>query len=1188
MTFSKLNYLEEMDLTKHFLEQLRLKLTDKDSDVIAEGGMAYETIDPMGQSLLGSIGSFPDPTYQGPQPPNAMGLVLMVSPDENGDVYCIISGQFDIVHRSIPTLEFMRTSLLHEANSIKASQIIAIEFRRYTIEFNGVPLNFNIKDVGQWISDDAKVQNFVNEQAQKCVLDPRIFKKCNVNQNGNAIFYFDWNDALMVDQDAFNQSVRSQLFADDTLVVPYLVRLRGRLRQMPAAFKSLKKSYLLELYFENQSLPDVTRLYGIERANLLDVRFTVDLKKGDQHNVPHRLQPEDYRYISEDGLAGYGLTCGVTRLSNTQFCTNSLPTTAQPRVEAPRPEEVGMTHTPKYANLAIDPMPVLDAFLLALNDYKNTWNTQINLLDPIEHVAEIKVAIRDRDVFELEVERITDGVDLLRIHPLLQQCFRWMNMAMGRAIEMQKKSFDGWHLFQLGFILTQVRAIYERHTSLKSANDSADVADVLWFATGGGKTEAYLGIVAMTMFYSRSNERAYGTSAWMRFPLRMLSVQQFQRLSYVVAQANIIRQTEKLGGHPFTIGYFTGGGTPKHISNDNDDNLPNFLPNMSTSKLEELQFISDCPYCGTVNSINLDRDYPTARLKHICSNANCWSNTDSDFGVYGEGIRGEIGIFVSDEECYRYLPTVMVGTIDKLAVIAFNKKFAGFFGAFRHFCPEHGFIPNTKCDRLRIVENGDGKFESLPCGNNSRTSDVRVRHLSPMIDPGFSLLIQDELHLLKESLGNFDAHYETLLASIQISYGGRTPKVLAATATIKDLEDHIHNLYLKKASSFPSAGATKGESFYARRVVDPLTGTYLVRRWFAGLLPIGRGNITMRAVAEISTRFLDLVDEWRVKLSTSDATLLAAIGLKTDQAALALAYINKNLNTDLMYVNKKRSIPEVLRFLEEANGWRGVERGFKQLDGESTLDYIMGAIHHVEEKSPDDPTRHIIATAVVSHGVDIAELNFMIMAGWPGSTSEYIQASARSGRVHPGIVISVLSSRNLFETNVFLNFDDYHFFLEKLVESVPINRFAPNILDRTLPGVLSSILINLAPYAAPWGTSLDWNVKSIHKVLNTAGSSARVDLEKWAMNALSIPPSMTSTFDARILEDFQDALRGRVQNALHRLEHWTAGKMDVSIVEALGDIFGHGPMRSFRDIENQISIKTISEQAEQIIDALAR
>lgn len=1183
-----LTYPEEMRLTERFLESLRLKLADKETDILPPAGVLYQTIDPAGQSLLGSIGPAPDPAFLGPQPPSAMGMVLMVNPDAAGQVSCSISGQFDVVHREIPDLDFMRDNLIAEAKGLKLSQQIAIAFRRFTVTFQNVPLHFQVDSVGKWVTDDGVLQTEIKSHQKECLSNPRIFRQCKVNERGNAQFFFDWIDKSIVDQDALNNTIYSQLFVDTALVAPYQVRLRGRLRQLPTAFKTTENRYLLELYFENQSLTEHSRAFGIERPNLLDVRFAAELTHGAQHNVPHRLQPEDYRYIAEDGLPGYGITCGVERVSATRFRTNSLPKSAQPRVEAPRPEQVGMAEKPSYVKLAGDPIPVLNAFVASLNAYRMTWDAQIALLDPVLQVEEIQVAQKDRGSFEAELLRIEDGVALIRDNSDLKICFCWMNEAMGKAIKLQNKSFDGWHLFQLGFILTQVRAIYERHPTEKLTSFSADIADVLWFATGGGKTEAYLGIVAFSMFYSRVNKRTYGCNAWMRFPLRMLSVQQFQRLSYVVAQANIVRQRESLGGHPFTIGYFTGAGTPSNISRSSDDAQDSFLPNLTPAKLEEFQFISDCPYCGQIKSIGLERHYATARLKHVCKNPNCWSNTEASIGTHGEGIRGEIGIYVSDEECYRYLPSVMVGTIDKLAVIAHNKRFAGFFGAFRHFCPEHGFSADAKCVHTRIVEKKDGGYEGDPCGNNSRTSEIRTHLLDPMRDPGFSLLIQDELHLLRESLGNFDAHYETLMASMQIAYGGRTPKVLAATATIKDLEDHIHNLYLKKACSFPALGATRGESFYARRVMDLETGAPLVRRWFVGILPIGKGNVTMRAVAEISSRFLDQVDDWREKLLARDPILLTFLNFTSDQAAAAMAYIERNLNTDLMYANRKRNITEVLRFLEEANGRRGVERGYKQLDGETSLEHIMGAIRHVEGKKPDDPTRHVIATSVVSHGIDIAELNFMILAGWPSSTSEYIQASARSGRVHPGIVISVLSSRNLFETNVFLNFDDYHFFLEKLVESVPINRFAPNILDRTLPGVLSAILLNLVPHAAPWGTNLDRYVKTIYKSLNVEGSSARQDIEKWVLNALLVPDAMTGAFDPRILNDFQQSLTKRVGAALHRLEHWNAGKMDQTIGEALGDIFGHNPMRSFRDIENQVQIKAVSEQAEQILDALAR
>lgn len=1186
-----LTYSEEMRLTEHFLDALRLRLTDKVTDTLPAGGVLYERIDPSQQCLLGCIGPVPDPTFHGPQPPSAMGMVLRVSPDEQSRVVCNVSGQFDIAHRAMPSLAVMRESLIMEANGLKRDQQIAVAYQRYTVQFDGARLVFDTDALGQWMTDDGVVQAQIQTLEQQCLAGPTTFRQCQVNAQGNAQFHFVWDDQQITDQASFEQAVERAIFVDTTRVAPFHVRVRGRLRSIPPAFRAGPNHYLVEIFLENQTLTDATKPFGLERPSLLDVQFDVALEQGTHHMVPHRLRPEDYQYLAEDGVPGYGITCGVDQIDASRFRTNSLPRVAQPRVEAPRPQDVGMAdHPPTYASLANDPFPVLSAFLVSLDAYGVTWDATIAALDPITQKAEITEARAGRSSFDAERARIADGVGLLRRKPDLARCFQWMNEVMDRAVTLQKKAFKGWHLFQLGFILSQVRAIYERHPDAGEAQASpasADHADVLWFATGGGKTEAYLGIVAIAMLYGRRRERQYGCTAWMRFPLRMLSVQQFQRLSYVVAQANIVREREELGGHPFTIGYFTGAGTPNAISSDAAYAQATFLPNLSPERAAEFQFIRDCPYCGEERSIRLTMDFERARLKHVCSAPECWSNIGAGDGTHGEGIRGEIGIYVSDEECYRYLPSVMVGTIDKLAVVATNKRFAGFYGAFKHFCPEHGFSASAKCTHARVRRKATGEYESLDCGNNSRTSAVRTSVRPALRDPGFSFLIQDELHLLKESLGNFDAHYETLINALQRAYGGMSPKVLAATATIKDLDDHIHHLYLKNACRFPAPGATRGESFYARRARDPVTLAPLVRRWFAGMLPIGRGNITMRSVAEISARFLDQVDAWCAALRAGDPTLLAQLALPAGRAGEALSYIERNLNTDLMYCNRKRNITEVLRFTEEANTRRGVVRDIRQLDAETSLEQIMETIRHIETKTPEHALRQVIATSVVSHGIDIAELNFMIMAGWPSSTAEYIQASARSGRVHPGIVIAVLSSRNLFESNIFLSFADYHFFLEKLVDSVPINRFAPNILDRTLPGIMGALLINLAPHAAAWGADLDFHVKSVYKALLSTGQ-ARIDLERWALQALAVPVAMQSTFDARILQDFEEALRKRVANALHRLEHWSAGKMDQSIPDALGDIFGHNPMRSFRDIEDQIEIKAVNGQADRILAALSR
>lgn len=1181
-----LNYHEKMGLTSFFLKEMRLRLSDKDVDVLPLEGKHYDNIEPNRLSLVGCLGSRPAPDYSGPQAPSSIGIVLMVSPDSKNTLECQLSGQFDVVHRYIPDLASMIRDRMGDHEDPAKNQLISMAFRRFTICFSKINLSFNTNECNKWISSKSEITALIKKEEQRWLQDNRIMRRCHQNKNGGAKFNFEWTEEGFSSQEGLNNTVYTQIIDKPDEILSYQVNIRGRVRPVPKAFgESIGTRYLVEIFLENQTTTDEARPFGVEFPYLLDSRLSVDLLSGESHKVPHRLQPEDYRYRDDDGLPGYGINCAVIQESPQRFTTDGMPTAAQARVDTPQPESVGMLHPPHYRVLAKTPFLVLDDFLKALDQYLGLWAGRIEMLESAGQMAERDIAIADRESFHSEISSIRDGVELLRKHDDLQQCFQWMNEAMAAAIQMQGKSFSGWHLFQLGFILTQVRSIYERHAPVTELRGSMESADVLWFATGGGKTEAYLGIISMTMLYGRLKSRKYGTTAWMRFPLRMLSVQQFQRLSYVLAQTNIIRQREKIGGWPFTIGYYTGEGTPNRISsNFGDDTQKGFLPALSEERLKAYQFISDCPYCGINSSINVIKDLQRARIMHVCSNKNCWSNTEAEPGMHGEGIQGEIGIYVSDEECYRYLPSVLVGTVDKLAVIGHNRRFVNFFGGAKFFCPEHGFSQTSKCEHRRIVLKGESA-EAKECGNNTRTSDLKMVTVSPLQDPGFSLLVQDELHLLRESLGNFDAHYETLLTTIQISHGGRGAKVLAATATIKDFEDHIHHLYLKKAIRFPAPGVTQGESFYARKAKDA-SGSGLIRRWFAGILPIGRGKIAMQAVAEVSSRFLDQVDEWRLRLSNEDETLLSQMKLSKTQEGDALAYLEKNLNTNLVYANSKRSITEVMRYLEEING--SEDRQHRLLDGDTPLDQILGAIHHVEHKEPNDKCRHIIATSVVSHGVDIAELNFMVMAGWPKSTAEYIQASARSGRMHPGIVICVLSSHQLFESGVFMNFVDYHTFLDRLVDSVPINRFAPNILERTLPGVISSILLNWAPQQH-WGNGLNNKVKPLVSLLqSTSGGAIAEEIKKVILNALRVPSSLESIFDSRVVAGFNSSLKGRVDNALYELEHWPGGKNDQSISDALGDIFGYAPFRSFRDIENQILIKPSNTTADHVLTALAR
>lgn len=1184
-----LNYREEMGLTAAFLKEMRLRLSDKDVDVLPVDGKLYDGIDPSRMSLVGCLGAASDPEYTGPQPPNSIGIVLLVSPDVEGQIRCELSGQFDVAHRYIPDLKSMEANLVLDAGEPRKGQILPLAFKRYTFSFASIFLDLDPRKPNEWVSAKAEISALLNTEQQRWLSDPRVMRRCHTTSNGNARFNFDWSATAVVDQASLNRAVHEQIVSDRSVILKYEINLRARLRPTPSAFGACTNgNFLLELFLENQTTTDQARMFGVDAPYLLDARLVTRLIAGESYKVPHRLQPEEYRYRDDDGLPGYGISCSVAQIGHKHFTTDGMPTSAQPRVDAPDSAEVGMDYPPSYEMLARDSLLVCESFLKTQERYLGEWATRIQALEAAGLMADRDVAIADREAFQKETGRIRDGVELLRKHDDLRQCFQWMNEAMGAAIRIQGKTFTGWHLFQLGFILSQIRSIYERHAPVDELRGSMESADVLWFATGGGKTEAYLGIISMALLYGRLKGRDYGTTAWLRFPLRMLSVQQFQRLSYVLAQTNKIRHRERLNGWPFTIGYYTGEGTPNRVSSTyGEDVQKGFLPAFSEERLKSYQFISDCPYCGTLGSIGIFTDMARARIKHVCSNLECWSNTEAELGAHGEGVQGEIGIYVSDEECYRYLPSVLVGTVDKLAVIGHNHRFVNYFGGAHYFCPEHGFSQRSKCEHRRIEKRGE-KWEALDCGNNTRTSNLRLVPVARMVDPGFSFLVQDELHLLRESLGNFDAHYETLLSTLQTSHGGRAPKVLSATATIKDFEDHIHHLYLRTAIRFPAPGVNQGESFYARRAKDVETGSPLVRRWFAGILPIGRGRVAMMAVAQASSRFLDQVDDWRAKLASADAQLMKTIGLGIHQSQDALRYIEKNLNTDLVYANSKRSITEIRRYMEEVNNKTGIEREARLLDGETRLDMILDAIRHVETKDADDNCRHIIATSVVSHGVDIAQLNFMIVAGWPKSTAEYIQASARSGRVHPGIVLCVLSSHQLFESGVFMNFGDYHTFLDRLVDSVPINRFAPNIIDRTLPGILSAVLLNWAPQQR-WGAELGHKVTNLVALLRSdIGKAAVAEIKTVVINSLRIPAALTSTFDARVIAGFKSALVSRVDNAFFELERWPGSKNDQTLSDALGDIFGYAPFRSFRDIENQILIKPVNGAADQVFMALAR
>src|SRR5205085_1041534 len=144
--------------------------------------------------------------------------------------------------------------------------------------------------------------------------------------------------------------------------------------------------------------------------------------------------------------------------------------------------------------------------------------------------------------------------------------------------------------FQFGFLLANLRAI------VQPADDSA-IVDIVWFATGGGKTETYLGLVITAAIHDRLRGKVTGITAWSRFPLRMLSLQQMQRFADAIASAEMVRRADGIGGDPFSLGFFVGReSTPNSIRPDPEENDP-WDPD-DEHMPARVKVLQRCPFCA--------------------------------------------------------------------------------------------------------------------------------------------------------------------------------------------------------------------------------------------------------------------------------------------------------------------------------------------------------------------------------------------------------------------------------------------------------------------------------------------------------------------------------------------------------------------------------------------------------------
>jgi len=334
--------------------------------------------------------------------------------------------------------------------------------------------------------------------------------------------------------------------------------------------------------------------------------------------------------------------------------------------------------------------------------------------------------------------------------------------------------------------------------------------------------------------------------------------------------------------------------------------------------------------------------------------------------------------------------------------------------------------------------------------------------LSPVRDPGLSLLIQDEFHLLRAELGVFNGHYEGLLRYLG-DKAHLSPKVLAATATIEAYDVHAFHIYLSRARRFPQPSWTDGESFYATSTPRR------ERRYFIGV------RSHTRAIEDPIVRISALYQRAVRRLKADPRTAARVLGREelTDDQVQDILRLH---DLSLVYVNRKATGGGISDKLSRAEKFLAPERlgtiQRKLLTGDQTIEDVGAAIDQIErerEETGEPRLDVVIATNLISHGVDLERINMMAVAGVPSHYAEYVQATSRAARSHPGLVFVCFQSRDPRENSQFEFFPAMHENMDRLIEAVAVNRYASFAPRKTVPGILSGLLLcELSPalYAA--------------------------------------------------------------------------------------------------------------------------
>ncbi|MGO9761045.1 MAG: helicase-related protein [Solirubrobacteraceae bacterium] len=886
-------------------------------------------------------------------------------------------------------------------------------------------------------------------------------------------------------------------------------------------------------------------------------RVQLDLRPRRGRIVPieMNLGPDAYRY---DGrLPAYASNCGVVAEWAEDETIASLRTVPAPVHETYRTPSREHPAS-RFSVLAEYPLPALETLAAALEEYQSdpAWSTEGM---PPDHAAR-KGA--DREAFGLEIARFKEGIRWLRKDERLLRAFRLANRTMVRLND-RPGGYDAWRLFQIVFIVSQLPALAWREFPPEDftpglwgdadGRDPSATATVLWFPTAGGKTEATLGAIACALFYDRCRGKTRGVTAWSRYPLRLLSLQQTQRYLNFVVAADQVREAsaaelEAAGGglgDRFAVGFYVGAANTLNALTRDAETVNRLIAD--PARRREQRIVDECPYCAKRAVEVLPPDPTELRLVHACTECG-----------------RELPLHTVDHEIYRYLPSVVLGTIDKLAMIGLSDRFGALLGDVDCECQLHGFGRGMKCHERRMKGHPQNAVSSLK---------------SPLYDPSPSLEIVDELHMVREELGVFAGHYEGVMAVIQEQLSSRQRadgrgvrmKVLATTATIRGEDRQCEHLFGLPSVVVPLPGPALDHSFYWS--VD----REAPMRRYVGVLP-------HRVTAEMAlVRVLVAFHQGVRRLESEGPSAIPALAATPPERfrelvewyRISLTYLTSLLDFGKLRRSMQTQVNEYLR----SQNLREVS--VRELSGDTSFDEVRATLDELESGGD---TEAVIATSMISHGVDVAQLNVMVFNGMPKSMAEYIQASSRIGRNMLGVVFMIFNPIRERDRSHFRYHGKFHEYLDRMVEPVAINRWSRYAARKTLPGVFMAELLQT-------GNRAFWDAGSAPRHLHdlTRMQQALRPPEAGGLEAVQLEALLEALRDSYLADrdgasELREELVGQIETAVSSIR--AAGAAAGAAVgrgptyRATGDYLGlqYEPMTSLRDVAKGLPFHVLQER----------